>query len=91
MTLNKQKHVDSVPNSPPLEGQGEASLYPLAGIVTVLNTPFNPDDSINFQALKNNVRDALKAGVAGFLVPAMASEVYKLSETERIKMVIAVL
>ena len=35
--------------------------------------------------------EALKAGVAGFLVPAMASEVYKLSESERIKMVEVVL
>jgi 4-hydroxy-tetrahydrodipicolinate synthase len=66
-------------------------LFPLKGIVTVLNTPFNPDDSINFQALKNNVRNALDAGVAGFLVPAMASEVYKLSGTERVAMVAAVL
>ena len=66
-------------------------LYPLFGIVTVLNTPFKTDNSIDFQALKNNVCDAMNAGVAGFLVPAMASEVYKLSEIERIKMVAAVL
>jgi 4-hydroxy-tetrahydrodipicolinate synthase len=33
----------------------------------------------------------LNAGVAGFLVPALAAEVYKLSETERLKMVEAVL
>jgi len=66
-------------------------LYPLHGIVTVLNTPFNPDNSINLQGLKNNVRYALNAGVAGFLVPAMASEVYKLSEIERLEMVTAVL
>lgn len=66
-------------------------LFPLRGIVTVLNTPFNPDDSINFQALKKNVCNGMEAGVAGFLVPAMASEVYKLSEKERIGMVAAVL
>jgi 4-hydroxy-tetrahydrodipicolinate synthase len=66
-------------------------LYPLHGIVTVLNTPFNPDNSINLRGLKNNVRNALEAGVAGFLVPAMASEVYKLSEKERLEMVTAVL
>ena len=65
--------------------------YPLFGIVTVLNTPFKTDFSIDFQALKTNVRDALLAGVAGFLVPAMASEVYKLTEIERIQMVQAVL
>jgi 4-hydroxy-tetrahydrodipicolinate synthase len=66
-------------------------LYPLQGIVTVLNTPFNPDNSINLRGLKNNVRNALHAGVAGFLVPAMASEVYKLSENERLEMVATVL
>jgi dihydrodipicolinate synthase/N-acetylneuraminate lyase len=66
-------------------------LYPLKGIVTVLNTPFTNNDSIDLDALQNNVKEALRAGVAGFLVPAIASEVYKLSFTERIKMVEAVL
>ena len=66
-------------------------LYPLFGIMTVLNTPFKTDNSIDFKALKINVRDALDAGVAGFLVPAMASEVYKLSVKEKVKMVVAVL
>ncbi len=66
-------------------------LYPLFGIVTVLNTPFKTDDTIDFNALRFNVGEAIKAGVAGFLVPAMASEVYKLSEIERIKMVEVVL
>jgi 4-hydroxy-tetrahydrodipicolinate synthase len=66
-------------------------LYPLKGIVTVLNTPFSERDEIDFLSLRRNVREALDAGVAGFLVPAMASEVYKLSETERIEMVSSVL
>ena len=66
-------------------------LYPLFGIVTVLNTPFKTDNPIDFHALKINVGEAIKAGVSGFLVPAMASEVYKLSEAERIKMVEVVL
>ena len=66
-------------------------LYPLKGIVTVLNTPFKTDASIDLPALQKNVLEALRAGVAGFLVPAMASEVYKLSFTERIQMVQAVL
>ena len=66
-------------------------LFPLKGIVTVLNTPFNADDTINLAALKKNVREALNAGVVGFLVPAMAAEVYKLTEQERLKMVEAVL
>ena len=66
-------------------------LFPLKGIVTVLNTPFNADDTINLDALKKNVHEALNAGVVGFLVPALAAEVYKLTEIERLKMVEAVL
>lgn len=69
----------------------EKQLFPLHGIVTVLNTPFTKDNKIDLVALKNNVRKALDAGVAGFLVPAMASEVYKLSEIERLNMVNTVL
>lgn len=60
-------------------------LYPLKGIVTVLNTPFTVHNNIDFESVKRNVNEALKAGVAGFLVPAMASEVYKLTATERQK------
>ena len=66
-------------------------LFPLQGIVTVLNTPYTTDNRIDFSALRKNVYYALEAGVAGFLVPAMASEVYKLTETERFEMVNAVL
>jgi len=66
-------------------------LYPLFGIVTVINTPFTNENNIDFEALKKNVTLALKAGVSGFLVPAMASEVSKLTETERLKMVTSVL
>lgn len=67
------------------------SLYPLFGIVTVLNTPFKADGTIDFGALRKNVREALAAGVVGFLVPAMAAEVPALSHKERIKMVEIVL
>lgn len=66
-------------------------LYPLKGIITVLNTPFTNDDEIDFSALKRNVNEAINAGVGGFLVPAMASEVYKLSDKERVALVAAVL
>jgi 4-hydroxy-tetrahydrodipicolinate synthase len=67
------------------------ALFPLHGIVTVLNTPFTNDDKIDIAALRLNAKEALKAGVAGFLVPAMASEVHKLSVVERLSMVEAVL
>ena len=58
-------------------------LFPLHGIVTVLNTPFTDEDKIDLQALKRNISEALEAGVAGFLAPAMASEVHRLSFDER--------
>ncbi|MEQ8218441.1 MAG: dihydrodipicolinate synthase family protein [Arenibacter sp.] len=66
-------------------------LFPLKGIVTVLNTPFTKDDTIDHAALRNHVEEALKAGVAGILVPAMAAEVYKLSHLERLEMLSTVL
>lgn len=66
-------------------------LFPLKGIVTVLNTPFSRADTIDLEALKNNVQEAMQAGVAGILVPAMASEVYKLSQAERLRMLNLVL
>jgi len=66
-------------------------LYPLRGIVTVLNTPFTLTDQIDFPALERNVRLALDAGVAGFLAPAMASEVQQLSKEERLDMIACVI
>lgn len=55
----------------------------LTGIVTVLNVPFRENDTVDYDALARNVADAVGAGVSGFLVPAMASEVEALSEEER--------
>lgn len=66
-------------------------LFPLKGIVTVLNTPFTSTDKIDLVALRSHVNEALNAGVSGFLVPAMAAEVYKLSDVERLDMVSTVL
>lgn len=59
----------------------------LCGIVTVLNTPFTGQDTVDLDALAAHVQRALDAGVSGFLVPAMASEVGKLSASERFDMV----
>lgn len=59
----------------------------LRGIVTVLNTPFTPDDQLDPDSLRRNVTSALDAGVSGFLAPAMASETAKLSPDERLLMV----
>jgi dihydrodipicolinate synthase/N-acetylneuraminate lyase len=62
-------------------------LYPLSGIITVLNTPFKVDNKVDSDALVKNVREAMDAVVAGFLVPAMASEVLKLTTDEKLSMV----
>ena len=67
------------------------TLYPLFGIVTVLNTPFTRDNKIDFPGLRKNVQYAIQSGVAGMLVPAMASEVTKLTRQERSQIVGAVL
>ena len=66
------------------------ALLPLDGIVTVLNTPFTGRDTIDTEGLRRNVALALDAGVAGFLVPAMAGEVDKLTQAERDLMVATV-
>ena len=56
----------------------------------MLNTPFDTSGAVALEALRANVRYAIDAGVAGFLVPALASEVGKLSRDERMEMVRAV-
>ncbi|MFW5879577.1 MAG: dihydrodipicolinate synthase family protein [bacterium] len=65
----------------------EKNLYPLRGIVTVLNTPFTMTGEVDYISLKKNIIEALKAGVNGFLVPAMASEINNLTHKERLKIV----
>lgn len=62
-------------------------LLPVSGIITVLNTPFDGQGRVDEASLRRNVQYALAAGVAGFLVPAMASEVYALEIAERLRMV----
>ena len=63
----------------------------MRGIITVLNTPFSAHNQLDTDSLRHHVRYALQARVAGFLVPAMASEVDKLTDTERHEMVATVL
>lgn len=62
-------------------------LYPLRGIITVLNTPFTVAGYVDFTSLEKHIKETLHAGVNGILVPAMASEVNKLTHTECLKMV----
>ncbi|HRI88055.1 MAG TPA: dihydrodipicolinate synthase family protein [Candidatus Hydrogenedentes bacterium] len=62
-------------------------LLNMRGIITVLNTPFLDDDTLDCEGLRSNVHYAIDAGVGGFLVPAMASEVGKLTRAERLSLV----
>lgn len=62
----------------------------MRGIVTVLNTPYGTAGDVDLDALSRHVAYALDAGVAGFLVPAMAAEVAALSPAERDAMVVTV-
>lgn len=58
-------------------------LLNLRGIVTVINTPFTNQDTIDILGLQKNIEYAIKSGVSGFLIPGMASEVSKLSIKEQ--------
>src|SRR5437868_6852593 len=58
-------------------------LYPLSGVVAIPQTPFDDNDRIDFRSLSRGVADRLAAGVDGLLYPVVASEVSKLTPTER--------
>ena len=62
------------------------TLYPMRGIITTVNTPFNEDLSINWRDLRRTAEAALEAGAAGFLAPCFASEIDQLTEAERFRM-----
>jgi putative selenate reductase len=63
----------------------------LRGIIAVLNTPFSEQNQVDLSALRKHVRLALDEGVVGFLTPAMAGEVDKLTDAERQSIVETVL
>lgn len=58
-------------------------LYPLHGIISIVNTPFDENGQIDVASLERGVEDRILAGVAGLIVPAVASEVDKLTTNER--------
>ena len=53
------------------------------GIVPVLQTPFGADGGIDHSSLARLIDDAIEGGAAGFLSPAVASEVHALTADER--------
>jgi 4-hydroxy-tetrahydrodipicolinate synthase len=55
----------------------------IRGVITVLNTPFSLDGSVDLAGLHSNISYALDANVAGFLVNGLAAEIDCLSIAER--------
>lgn len=59
-------------------------LFPMFGVITTVITPFTADNQVDIPSLKNEIAAACDAGVAGFLVPCLASEIGELSPEERV-------
>ncbi len=58
-------------------------LYPLHGVVAIPQTPFDAADRLDLDSLGRAVADRLAAGVDSLLYPVVASEVERLTPTER--------
>ena len=58
-------------------------LYPLTGVVPIVNTPLTEDDKLDVASLERLLEEGIADGVSGFIVPAVASEVAKLTPDER--------
>jgi len=61
----------------------QKELFPMKGVITTVITPFTKDLEVDIDSLKNEIETACRAGVAGFLVPCLASELDHLSIEER--------
>ena len=48
-------------------------LYPLEGVVPIINTPFTDDDQIDYESLARLVEQGIRDGITGYVVPAVAS------------------
>jgi 4-hydroxy-tetrahydrodipicolinate synthase len=66
-------------------------LYPLFGVVAIPQTPFDDRDRVDMESLARSIDDRLAAGVSGILVPVVASEVGRLTTSERRAIVRAVI
>jgi hypothetical protein len=59
------------------------TCYPLHGLVPIINTPFDENLEIDIPSLGRLLERGIAEGIAGCIVPAVASEVSKLSPEER--------
>lgn len=57
--------------------------YPLFGLVPIINTPFDDRDRIDYASIGRLIEQTIGDGISGAIVPAVASEVDKLSLRER--------
>ncbi len=57
--------------------------YDLHGIVPIINTPFDEKLNIDVPSLERLIEQSITDGIVGCIVPAVASEVEKLSLRER--------
>lgn len=60
---------------------------PLAGVVPIIPTPFLHNEEVDENALKALIDFAIAAGVTSACLPAYASEFYKLTDKERLRVV----
>lgn len=61
----------------------QKARYRLDGIVPILQTPFRSDGNLDIASLQRLAEAVVRAGAAGLIYPAVASEVSKLSAEER--------
>ena len=65
----------------------KANEFRLNGVVPIIPTPFTAEEQIDWPSLRRLVDFACAAGACAMCLPAYASEFYKLSETERLRLV----
>lgn len=67
------------------------STLPIQGVVPILPTPFRADDEVDLGALGVLVDFAIAAGAAAVGTPAFGSEFYKLTDSERLRVLESVM
>ena len=59
----------------------------LTGVIPIIPTPFTEDEEIDEQALRDLVEFAISIGIKAACLPAYASEFYKLTDDEKLRVV----
>jgi len=65
----------------------EMNRFRINGIVPIIPTPFTVEEKIDWPSLRQSVDFACAVGACAMCLPAYASEFYKLSEAERLRVV----